>query len=121
MTNASPAPDLLDNGPSLDTSAWTDAQATAKALRAAQARQISGRRRLIDPTTSDRDYSEPEVEFMEAMQRYKARSGRMFPTWSEVLEVLRELGYEKPGGLVAAYPASPEGIDDRASRVAQAS
>jgi len=23
-------------------------------------------------------------------------SGRMFPTWSEVLEVIRDLGYEKP-------------------------
>ena len=32
---------------------------------------------------------------MLAMKEYKQRSGRMFPTWSEVLEVLRELGYEK--------------------------
>jgi hypothetical protein len=32
---------------------------------------------------------------MSAMQEYKRRSGRMFPTWSEVLEVLHELGYEK--------------------------
>jgi hypothetical protein len=37
---------------------------------------------------------------MQAMQEYKKRSGRMFPTWSEVLEVLRELGYEKPADLV---------------------
>ena len=29
------------------------------------------------------------------MQDYKKKSGRMFPTWSEVLEVLRGLGYEK--------------------------
>ncbi len=33
---------------------------------------------------------------MMAMNDYKKRSGRMFPTWSEVLEVLRTLGYEKP-------------------------
>jgi hypothetical protein len=32
------------------------------------------------------------------MQQYKLKSGRMFPTWSEVLEVLRELGYEKSVG-----------------------
>jgi len=38
-----------------------------------------------------------EMEFMQAMQEYKQKSGRMFPTWSEVLEVLRSLGYEKPG------------------------
>ena len=33
---------------------------------------------------------------MQAMHDYKQQSGRMFPTWSEVLEVLRDLGYEKP-------------------------
>ena len=32
---------------------------------------------------------------MLAMNEYKRQSGRMFPTWSEVLEVLRHLGYEK--------------------------
>jgi hypothetical protein len=30
------------------------------------------------------------------MQAYKQSSGRMFPTWSEVLEVLQGLGYQKP-------------------------
>ena len=34
---------------------------------------------------------------MLAMNEYKRWSGRMFPTWSEVLEVLRDLGYEKIG------------------------
>ena len=32
---------------------------------------------------------------MQAIQEYKQRSGRMFPTWSEVLEVVRGLGYQK--------------------------
>jgi len=32
----------------------------------------------------------------EAMDEYKRTSGRMFPTWSEVLEVVRGLGYAKP-------------------------
>lgn len=32
---------------------------------------------------------------MLAMNEYKRSSGRMFPTWSEVLEVLQGLGYEK--------------------------
>ncbi len=36
-----------------------------------------------------------ESEFMQAMQEYKRISGRMFPTWSEVLEVLQSLGYRK--------------------------
>jgi hypothetical protein len=51
------------------------------------------RRRQIDPTTCERDYSEDEVNFMNALEKYKRKSGRMFPTCSEVLEVIRGLGY----------------------------
>jgi hypothetical protein len=53
------------------------------------------RRRQIDPTTCERDYSTDEIEFMHALERYKRTSGRMFPTCSEILEVVRGLGYEK--------------------------
>lgn len=58
-------------------------------------RRTNERRRQIDPTTCERDYTEDEVEFMKAMDIYKRRSGRQFPTWSEVLEVLRSMGYRK--------------------------
>lgn len=51
------------------------------------------RRRQIDPTTCERDYREDEIEFMRAMDDYKRSSGRMFPTCSEVLEVVRSMGY----------------------------
>lgn len=56
-------------------------------------RRQGQRRRHIDPTTCERDYSDREVEFMKAMDEYKHSSGRMFPTCSEVLEVLTGLGY----------------------------
>ena len=78
------------------TPEWSNRRATEQATRAAHARQTSGRRRFVDPTTCERDYSEAEMEFMLAMNAYKQKSGRMFPTWSEVLEVLQSLGYEKP-------------------------
>ncbi len=74
---------------------WSNRRASEQATRAAKARQVSGRRRFVDPTTCERDYSQAELEFMLAMNDYKHKSGRMFPTWSEVLEVLRGLGYEK--------------------------
>ena len=51
---------------------------------------------MVDPTICERDYTEAELEFMFAVEKYKRTSGRMFPTWSEVLEVLKGLGYEKP-------------------------
>jgi hypothetical protein len=53
------------------------------------------RRRQIDPTTCERDYTSEEIEFMRAMDEYKRRAGRQFPTWSEVLEVLKSLGYKR--------------------------
>jgi len=58
-------------------------------------RQQGERRRQIDPTTCERDYSEEEILFMKAMDQYKRDNRRPFPTWSEVLEVLRSLGYRK--------------------------
>lgn len=84
-------------GLSVETAPWINPEASDRARHAAQKRQASGRRRHVDPTTCERDYSAEELEFMQAMQAYKARSGRMFPTWSEVLEVVRELGYAQGG------------------------
>src|SRR5262245_56458109 len=39
-------------------------RASRRATHAAEARAASGRRRLIDPTTCERDYSAAEMEFM---------------------------------------------------------
>ncbi|MCL2744229.1 MAG: hypothetical protein FWE67_10285 [Planctomycetaceae bacterium] len=58
-------------------------------------RKKSHRRRKVDPTTATLHYSSDEVEFMNALNDYKRSSGRMFPTCCEILEVLKNLGYEK--------------------------
>ena len=58
-------------------------------------RRKGERRRQIDPTTCERDYTNDEVDFMKAMDDYKRKSGRQFPTWSEVLEVLYAMGYRR--------------------------
>lgn len=67
--------------------------------QSAQARAVAkaktAKRKRVDPTTCDRDYSRDELEFLQAIQAYKKSSGRQFPTWSEVLEVVRSLGYHK--------------------------
>jgi hypothetical protein len=61
------------------------------------------RRRQIDPTTCERDYSGEEIEFMRALDAYKRASGRMFPTCSEILEVIRGLGYQKTASPAATW------------------
>lgn len=74
-------------------------------------RQKVNRRRQIDPTTCERDYTDDEVQFMNALDDYKRASGRMFPTCSEVLEVVRSLGYVRlsPSEL-AAHAAEPASV-----------
>jgi hypothetical protein len=67
------------------------------------------RRRQIDPTTCERDYSDDEIEFMHALERYKRTSGRMFPTCSEILEVVRGLGYQKTSAAENDFPPSENG------------
>ena len=42
------------------------------------------------------DYAPEEIEFFLAMDRYKRDAGRPFPTWVEVLDVLKSLGWLPP-------------------------
>ena len=44
-------------------------------------RKKVNRRRQIDPTTCERDYTDQEVEFMNALDDYKRRSGRPLRDW----------------------------------------
>ena len=77
---------------------------------ASEKRRTSERRRQIDPTTCERDYTDDEIAFMKAMDQYKRDNRRPFPTWSEVLEVLAALGYRKvaePTNLPGLSPGSP--------------
>ena len=82
---------------------------------AAERRKVA-RRRQIDPTTCERDYSGEEIEFMHALDEYKRRAGRMFPTCSEILEVVRELGYRRltpdEQATLASQGPDPEAMTD---------
>src|ERR1700733_12475637 len=70
-------------------------------------RQVGERRRQVDPTTCEKDYSDEEIIFMKAMDQYKRANRRPFPTWSEVLEVLRALGYRKTAEASALPGLAP--------------
>jgi hypothetical protein len=54
------------------------------------------RRRRIDPTTFEKQYTDDELEFMNAMQRFKVQTGKSFPSHGEVLKVAIALGYRRP-------------------------
>jgi len=96
----------------------TDAEGTTGTLDTgvvAEPRRKKQRRRHIDPTTCERDYSNPEIEFMRAMDDYKRDAGRMFPTCSEVLEVIRSLGYYQ----LTEEQADMLGFEEEASKTDQ--
>ena len=76
-------------------------------------RRKTPRRRQIDPTTCERDYSGDEIEFMQALDAYKRANGRMFPTCSEILEVIRALGYVRQ--TAEQQPATETDVDSMAA------
>jgi hypothetical protein len=49
--------------------------------------------------------SQDQFEFLMAIDEYKQKNSRPFPTWTEVLEVIKALGYRK-----VAEPQSIEKI-----------
>lgn len=71
---------------------------------APERRQRKERRRRVDPTTFEKQYTEEELEFMNAMQAFKVRSGRVFPTHGEVLRVAVSLGYRRPVDVIELDP-----------------
>jgi hypothetical protein len=84
-----------------------DQKPVAMERRTGPRREKVARRRQIDPTTCERDYTGEEIEFMQALEAYKVANGRMFPTCSEILEVLRNLGYVRlPQANTISTPAA---------------
>ena len=41
------------------------------------------------------EYTPEELEFLRAVDHYKRSKRRPFPTWIEVLDILRSLGWQK--------------------------
>ena len=57
------------------------------------------RRRRVDPTTFEKQYADDELEFMNAMQRFKVQSGKTFPSHTDILGIAHGLGYRKPSEM----------------------
>ena len=58
-----------------------------------------------DRNINDYPLSTDEVEFINAINDYKTKFDRPFPTWSEVLHILRTLGYLRDDALLPPFPA----------------
>jgi hypothetical protein len=59
-------------------------------------RRGPGRRRTDDRKAAEEgQMSDEQFEFIMAIDEYKRANSRPFPTWTEVLEVIKALGYRK--------------------------
>jgi len=55
-----------------------------------------GRRRSDDRKAAEEgQMTDEQFEFLLAIDEYKRKNARPFPTWTEVLEVIKALGYRK--------------------------
>ena len=59
-------------------------------------RRGPGKRRSSDRKSAEEgNMSDEQFEFLMAIDEYKRKNTRPFPTWTEVLEVIKALGYRK--------------------------
>jgi len=59
-------------------------------------RRGPGRRRSDDRKAAEEgEMTTEQFEFVMAIETYKKVNKRMYPTWTEIMEVMRQLGYRK--------------------------
>jgi hypothetical protein len=73
------------------------ASQAARARGAGQAAAGGGSKARSGGPASPDDMSAEVIEFITAVDDYKRIHGRPFPSWSEILDVLKGLGYRKAG------------------------
>jgi hypothetical protein len=67
-----------------------------RAATGLERRRGPGRRRSDDRKSAEEgEMTAEQFEFCMAIQTYKKVNKKMYPTWTEVLEVVRQLGYRK--------------------------
>lgn len=59
-------------------------------------RRGPGKRRSTDRISAEEGHmSDEQFEFLMAIDQYKKQNQRPFPTWTEVLDLIRAMGYRK--------------------------
>jgi hypothetical protein len=75
-------------------------KAKKKAGASTRTSSRSAKRRSPKDPPEDPELLEFErLQFLKAMDKYKRKTGKTFPSWTEVLEVLRGIGWVSPTRL----------------------
>ncbi|MGF1633840.1 MAG: hypothetical protein ACFCVE_08330 [Phycisphaerae bacterium] len=92
-TQPNPNSNVVDRRLGLDRRSQAGAHADYKGL---ERRRGPGIRREEDRRSAEEgEMTDEQFEFLQAIESYKRLNKRLFPTWTEVLEVVTELGYRK--------------------------
>ena len=76
------------------------AKVKAKAASSTRTSSRSAKRRSPKEAPEDPELLEYErLQFLKAMDKYKRKTGKTFPSWTEVLNVLRGIGWVSPTRL----------------------
>lgn len=80
----------------VDRRSGLDRRKTDKPHPGLERRRGPGRRRSDTRRSAEEgEMTEEQFEFVRAVDEYKRVNGRPFPTWTEVLDVIKALGYRK--------------------------
>lgn len=72
-------------------------------------RRGPGRRRSDDRRSAEEgEMTAEQFEFVMAVEAYKKINKRLYPTWTEILEVLNQLGYRKVASRIIKLENVPE-------------
>ena len=77
------------------TAKKTAAKKTAKKTAAKSTAKKTAKKKGLSRTPPDLEVDPDVLELIAAIDKYKKSHNRPFPSWSEVLYVLRKLGYTK--------------------------
>ena len=89
-----PGPDRRDTGG--DRRASADRRSVVDRRSGLDRRRGPGIRRSDDRRAAEEgEMTAEQFEFIQAINDYKAVNKRPFPTWTEVLDVVKALGYRK--------------------------
>ena len=102
MTEKEPEKRQGENRRKADRRKSTDRR-TGYDRRAGKDRRAAGGRRKedieehrkVERRINEYPMSEEELDFIKAVNEYKQRYSKPFPNWSEILHILKSIGYEK--------------------------
>lgn len=74
-------------------------------------RRGPGRRRTDDRRSAEEgEMTDEQFEFVLAVDTYKRLNNRPFPSWTEILEIVKQLGYRKVEASTIQLPATSRAV-----------